>query len=61
MFTMWIQSTDRRYIKIHYCEDRTPKHWTIELDIELHHNCEKCQEDFKGQDHLEQQNHFEQN
>ena len=60
-------------LDMHYCEDRTPKHWrnplnckicdyeaTNKKDFELHYHCEKCQEDFKDEDHLDQHNLFEQ-
>ena len=60
-------------LDMHYCEDRTPKHWTNPLnckiceyeaknkkDFELHYSCEKCQEDFKDEDHLDQHNLSEQ-
>ena len=56
-----------------YFEDRTQKHWTNPLnckicdfeainkkDFELHYHCEKCQEDVKDKDHLDQYNLFEQ-
>ena len=60
-------------LEMHYCEDRTSKHWTNPLnckicdceatnkkDFELHYHYEKYQEDFKDKDHLDQHNLFEQ-
>ena len=57
---------------MHNCKNSTPKHWinplncniyeyeaTNNKDFNLHNHCEKCPEDFKDEDHLDQQNIFE--
>ena len=59
-------------LEMHLCRDRTIEHWKNplnceicdyeafnKLDFDSHIHCEKCQEDFKDIDHLEQHNLFE--
>ena len=59
-------------LEMHLCRDRTIEHWKNplnceicdyeafnKLDFDSHIHCEKCQEDFKDMDHLEQHNLFE--